>query len=47
MGLVSTLSDFVVGDIEPSISLISAVACALPQPLTRTWRCERELAFVR
>lgn len=39
VGLVSTLSDLVVGEIEPSISLTSAVAWALPQPLTRTCLC--------
>lgn len=34
-GLVSALSDFVSGDVEPSSSLTSVVVCAFPQPLTR------------
>lgn len=36
-GLISLLDS---GELEPSISLTSAVALALPQPLTRTCLCD-------
>ena len=32
---------FISGELEPSISFTSAVACALPQPLTSTCLCEK------